>query len=77
MPTQPFKHVRGGKSVGRRADRGLEAAQRLPGLAAELAVERAAVETTLGQQLLQFQPFEASMRTGCEVRPSIPKPCVR
>ncbi|KTT91349.1 hypothetical protein NS44R_14815 [Mammaliicoccus sciuri] len=58
-PPQPLQHLRCGKAVGRRPDRDLEAAQRLAGLAAELAVGRALVEATLGQQLLQFQPLGA------------------
>src|SRR5438067_9557074 len=36
-PAQPFQHVGRGKSVRGRPDRGLERAQRLAGLAAELA----------------------------------------
>src|SRR6516225_12135847 len=54
-PPQPLEHFRGGKSVGRRADRGLKTAQRLPGLAAELAVRGAAIKPALRQKLLQFQ----------------------
>ncbi len=59
MPAQPLQHVGGGKSVRRGSDRGLEAAQRIPGLAAELTVRGAAIEAALGQQLLQFQPLGA------------------
>jgi hypothetical protein len=51
---EPLQHLGGGKSVGGRPDRGLEAAQRLPGLPAELAVRGAAIEAALGQKLLQF-----------------------
>ena len=54
---QPVQYLGGGKSVGRGADRGLEAAQGLPGGAAELAIGGALVEAALRQQLLQFQPF--------------------
>src|ERR1700731_4378160 len=61
-PSQPLQHVGGGKSVGGGSDRGLEAAQRLPGLAAELAVGSAAVKTALRQELLQFQPFRPRPR---------------
>src|SRR6202035_88594 len=53
-PPQPLQHVGGGESVRRGSDRGLEAAQRLPGLAAELAVGGAAIKTALRQELLQF-----------------------
>src|SRR5580704_16334118 len=42
---QPLQHVGGSKAVGRCPDRGLEAAQRLPCLAAELAVGGTAVKT--------------------------------
>src|SRR6267142_3144465 len=56
-PAQPLQHVGRGESVRRCPDRGLERAQRVAGLAAELAVRSAAIEAALGQQLLQFQPF--------------------
>ena len=68
LTPQPLQHVGGGKTVRRRPDRGLEAAQRLPGLAAELAVRRALVEAALGQKLLQFQPF------GARQHPFLPRP---
>src|SRR5205823_9024010 len=58
-PPEPLQHVGGGKSVRRRPDRGLEAAQRLARLAAELAVGGAAIEAALRQQLLQLQPLGA------------------
>src|SRR6185437_11273517 len=57
VPAEPLQHVGRGKSVRRRPDRGLEAAQRVAGLAAELAVRRALIEAALDQKLLQFQPF--------------------
>src|SRR3984957_18081251 len=58
-PAQPLQHVGGGESVRRGPDRGLEAAQRIPGLAPELAVRGSAIEAALGQKLLQFQPLGA------------------
>ena len=59
MPAQPLQHVGGGKTIRGGADRGLEAAQGIPGLAPELAVRGAPIEAALGQKLLQFQPFGA------------------
>ena len=56
-PAQPLQHVGRGESVRRCPDRGLERAQRLAGLAAELAIRGAAIKTALGQKLLQLQPF--------------------
>src|ERR1700731_4256672 len=58
-PAQPLQHVGGGESVRCGSDRGLEAAQRIPGLAPELAVGGAAIEAALGQKLLQFQALGA------------------
>src|SRR5216684_8008191 len=58
-PPQPLQHVGGGKSVRRRPDGGLEAAQRLPGLSTELAIGGTLIEAALGQKLLQFQPLGA------------------
>src|SRR5258705_2678994 len=67
-PAQPLQHVRRGESVRRCPDRGLERAQRLAGLAAELAVRGAAVEAALHQKLLQFHPF------GPRQHPFLPRP---
>src|SRR6266481_1078194 len=51
LPTpEPLQHVGGGKSVRGGPDRGLEPAQGLPRLAAELTVGRAAIEAALRQQ---------------------------
>src|SRR5690242_11543882 len=57
VASQLVEHISGSKSIGRNADRGLEAAQRLPGLPTELAVRGAAVKSAVGQKLLQFQPL--------------------
>ena len=54
---EPLQHVGGSKSVGGSPDRGLEAAQGLARLSAELAVRGAAIETALRQKLLQLQPL--------------------
>src|SRR5450755_2459356 len=43
-PPEPLQHVGGGKSVCRRPDGGLEAAHRLPGLSAELAIGGTLIE---------------------------------
>src|SRR5260370_38020527 len=67
-PPQPLQHVGGGKSVRRRPDGGLEAAQRLPGLSTELAIGGTLIEAALGQKLLQFQPL------GARQHPLLPVP---
>src|ERR1035437_9968332 len=67
-PAQPLQHVGGGKSVRRGPDRGLEAAQGLPRLTAELAVRDAAIEAALRQKLLQLQPL------GPRQLPFLPRP---
>src|SRR4051794_39371848 len=67
-PPEPLQHVGGRKSIRRRPDRGLEAAQRLPRLAAELAVRNATIEAALRQKLLQFQSLGAGQL------PFLPRP---